>query len=98
MLQVESIAAGSIMKPQTEPAEKHWLHGGATNETSIVSWLHGEATNGARNEARNGAKAAIFKLYQKPAFKRRLGTSLDAWFVIASLLLIEKLNFRLIFH
>ena len=68
MLQVESIAAGSIMEPQTEPAEKHWLHGGATNETSIVSWLHGEATNGARNEARNGAKVAIFKLYQKTGF------------------------------
>ena len=82
MLQVESIAAGSIMEPQTEPAEKHWLHGGATNETSMVSWLHGEATNGARNEATNGAKAAILNLYQKPAFKRRLGTSLDAWLVI----------------
>ena len=82
MLQVESIAAGSIMEPQTEPAEKHWLHGGATNETSIVSWLHGEATNGARNEAMNGAKAAIFKLYQKTCFRRRLGTSLDAWLVI----------------
>ena len=51
-----------------KPVEKYWLHGGATNETSIVSWLHGEATNGARNEARNRAKAAIFKLYQKTGF------------------------------
>ncbi|MBR3019678.1 MAG: hypothetical protein IKH57_21800 [Clostridia bacterium] len=97
-LPLQEAGTGSIMEPQTEPAQKHWLHRGATNETSMVSWLHGEATNGATNEARNGAKAAILNLYQKTGFRRRLGTSLDAWLVIASLLLIEKLNFRLIFR
>ena len=48
-----------MVKPQTEPAEKYWLHGGATNEASIVLWLHDEATSGARNEAKNGAKTAL---------------------------------------
>ena len=94
MLQVESIAAGSIMEPQTEPAEKHWLHGGATNETSIVSWLHGEATNGATNEARDGAKAAIFKLHQKLV----LDAAMEHFLMNDSSLLVENLNFRLNFY
>jgi len=53
-LPFQAAGTGSIMEPQTEPAEKHWLHGGATNETSIVSWLHGEATNGARLHRKTG--------------------------------------------
>ena len=56
-LPLQAAGTGSIMEPQTRPAEKNWLHGGATNEASSISWLHGEATNGATNEARNGAKA-----------------------------------------
>ena len=44
-LPFQAAGTGSIMEPQTEPVEKPWLHGGATNEVSIVSWLHGEATN-----------------------------------------------------
>jgi len=50
------------MEPQTEPVEKYWLHGGATNEASLVFWLHGGATNEARYEARNGAKSSLAKL------------------------------------
>ena len=42
-LPLQAAGTGSIMEPQTEPAEKYWLHGGATNEASIVPWLHGGA-------------------------------------------------------
>jgi len=57
MLPLQAAGTGSIMEPQTRPAEKHWLHGGARNEASSISWLHDEARNGARNEVTNGAKA-----------------------------------------
>ena len=59
-LPLQAAGAGSIMEPQTEPVEKYWLHGGATN--------------GAKNEDTNGAKAAsqnwtefAVKLVSKPA-------------------------------
>jgi len=48
MLPLQAAGTGSIMEPQARPAEKNWLHGGATNE--------------ARNEARNGAKSSLAKL------------------------------------
>ena len=57
-LPLQAAGTGSIMEPQTRPVEKYWLHGGATNETSLIFWLHGEARNGARNEATNGARDA----------------------------------------
>ena len=56
MLPLPAAATGSIVESQTEPVEKYWLNGGATNEASLVFWLHGEARNGARNEATNGAR------------------------------------------
>ena len=48
MLPLPAAGTGSIVESQTEPVEKYWLHGGATNE--------------ARNEARNGAKSSLAKL------------------------------------
>ena len=32
MLPLQAAGTGSIMEPQARPAEKNWLHGGATNE------------------------------------------------------------------
>jgi len=52
VLPLQAAGAGSIMEPQTEPVEKYWLHGGATNEASLVFWLHGEARNGARDASK----------------------------------------------
>ena len=53
-LPLQAAGAGSIMEPQTEPVEKYWLHGGATNG----------ATNEARTTSYNwpdlAAKQVLF--------------------------------------
>lgn len=57
VLPLQAAGAGSIMEPQTEPVEKYWLHGGATNEASLVFWLHGEARNGARDACKTQSQS-----------------------------------------